>query len=80
EIADAIDADLRAGGLGGVFGEGHGRAHVYVDAAVTEIPSAIGVIERVLGRLGHSAPAHILFDEAGLTDLALPLASHQALH
>lgn len=80
EIADAIDADLRAGGLGGVFGEGHGRAHIYVDAAVTEIPSAIGVIERVLGRLGHSAPAHILFDEAGLTDLALPLASHQALH
>ncbi|MEM7497804.1 MAG: hypothetical protein AAF371_07400 [Pseudomonadota bacterium] len=79
-LADAIDADLRTAALGGVFGEAHGSAHVYVDAAVTDLPRAIATIERVLGQRALHAPAHILFDEAGLTDLALPLASHQPIH
>ncbi|MEO1723512.1 MAG: hypothetical protein AAFR84_14015 [Pseudomonadota bacterium] len=79
-LAGAIDADLRRQGLGGVFGEGLGRAHAYVDAAVNNIPLAIATIERRLGQFGLGGPSHLLFDELGLNDLTLPLSSTGGFH
>ncbi|MEM8624571.1 MAG: hypothetical protein AAGG47_13730 [Pseudomonadota bacterium] len=74
-LATAIDTALREAEIGGVFGEGHGHEHVYVDFAVTEIAKAIDVVGRVLREGGQTAPGHILFDEDGLTDLTLPVES-----
>ncbi|MDH3666397.1 MAG: hypothetical protein OEN23_05660 [Paracoccaceae bacterium] len=73
EISEALDAQLRAAGAGGVFGEGHGKGHVYIDFATTDIELAIASVERELGRLDVAGPAAILFDEAGLEDKVLPL-------
>ena len=79
DLADAIDSQLQAAGAGGVFGEGHGQGHVYIDFAATDIPLAIATIERTLGQRGVTAPSALLFDEAGLEDQILPLQiAHQA--
>ena len=66
DLAERIDSALRASGAGGVYGEGHGTGHVYIEFATGDIPMATAIVERVLGQSEVSGPAAFLFDEAGL--------------
>ncbi|MEL6268142.1 MAG: hypothetical protein AAFR52_21325 [Pseudomonadota bacterium] len=73
QVAEALDAALRARSLGGVWGEGHGQAHVYIDFTAGDIDAAIDTVRGVMAAEAVVAPGAILFDEAGLETRVLPL-------
>ena len=73
----ALDLHDKLGDIGGLVGEGHGLAHVYIDFAVTDIPRAIAIAETCLSRAGITGPAWVRFHEAGLEDRTLPLLASQ---
>lgn len=58
---------------GGVTGEASGRSHVYVDLALTDLSGGIATLAELLDKIELTGPAWLIFDEAGLTDLAIPL-------
>lgn len=58
---------------GGVTGEAVGRAHVYIDLALTDLSGGMATLAELLDRIELTGPAWLIFDEAGLTDLAIPL-------
>lgn len=71
-IEDAFDAMLRPAG-GGVFGGGHGLQHVYIDFAAPTPDLALAICERLVAELKFSAPAYMIFDDAGLEALRAPV-------
>ncbi|MEM6971498.1 MAG: hypothetical protein AAF577_01735 [Pseudomonadota bacterium] len=72
-LSDALNAALRERNLGGVWGEGHGQGHVYLDFTTSDIEAALTTAAEVLATAGVTAPADILFDAAGLEERLLPL-------
>jgi hypothetical protein len=80
DLAERIDSALRASGAGGVYGEGHGTGHVYIDFATGDIPMATAIVERVLVQGEVSGPAAFLFDEAGLEQRVLPFQPSRNAH
>lgn len=79
-LAAAIHASLAIDGIGGVTGEGHGKAHVYIDFAVSDIAAAMARAEAELGKAGITAPCTLLFDEAGLEERFLTLTPAGRAH
>lgn len=79
-VTDAIQASLAADDTGGVTGEGHGKGHVYIDFATTDIVAAIARVESELGKAGMGSGCDLLFDEAGLEDKVLPLQAAGTPH
>jgi len=80
DLAERIDSALRDADAGGVYGEGHGTGHVYIDFATRDIPIAIATVELVLSRAEVSGSAAFLFDEAGLEQRVLPIQASRSPH
>lgn len=80
DLAQVIHDALAVDQTGGVTGEGHGKEHVYIDFATTDIAAAMARVEAELGGAGITAPCHLLFDDAGLEDRMLPLTSAARRH
>lgn len=60
-LEDALDAQLRAGQLGCVVGNGVGRRHCYVDLALCDVDRALVEIEGVARRAALPRESWILF-------------------
>lgn len=79
EVADIatlgarLEDALMESGTGGVIGRASGIRHVYVDLALADIEGALLVLRKTLAAEGVVGPAWLVFDEAGLEDLYLPL-------
>ncbi len=79
-ITDLVHHALRDQGIGRITGEGHGLGPVCIDFATTDIPAAQACIETLSGDQDIVDPAGLLFEAAGLDDLALPLAIPRRRH
>ena len=72
-LADRLQTALRQAGLGGVTGAGHGISYVYLDLALGSLEEAARKVRRELAEAEVTAPAWMIFDEAGLEDRYFPL-------
>ncbi|MEM0944155.1 MAG: hypothetical protein AAGI70_09425, partial [Pseudomonadota bacterium] len=50
QLAEKIDGELRRRAIGGVFGEGHGAGHIYIDVSTLDIEAARTCIAEILGQ------------------------------
>ena len=72
-LARAVEAHLMEAGLGAVTGQGEGARHIYLDLALLELAPALPALAALLRAEGIEVPVWMIFDEAGLEHLTLPL-------
>ena len=72
-LAEGAHLLLSSREQGGVTGEAVGTSHIYVDLALTDLPGGAETLAELLDRIELTGPAWLIFDEAGLKDLAVPL-------
>lgn len=72
-LAEGAHLMLSSREEGGVTGEAHGRAHVYIDLALLDLSGGIATLAELLDRIELTGPAWLIFDEAGLREMSIPL-------